>query len=149
MGPTWIPHGTHMGFENAIGMGPIWAFDMGPRWDLQTGLVWVFDMGPIWVPHGSQMASPYGTNMGPIKLSLSIWVPHMGFANGVSLIWIFDIGPIWVTYQIHIMGPMPIPFAKPMRNVKGYCRSLFELREAGNRWGLDNQYLYSHNLFYI
>ena len=55
-------------------------------------------MGPTWIPHGT----------------------HMGFANGIGmgLIWVFDIGPIWVTYQIHIMGPMPIPFAKPMRNVK-------------------------------
>ena len=91
-----------MGFANRIGMGPIW----------------VFDMGPIWVPRGSQVTSPYGTNMGPIKLSLYIWVPHMGFANGVGLICVSDIGPIWVTYPIHIMGPMPIPFAKPMKMSK-------------------------------
>ena len=42
----------------------------------------------------------------------------MGFANGFGLICVSDIGPIWVTYQIHIMGPMPIPFAKPMKMSK-------------------------------
>ena len=41
----------------------------------------------------------------------------MGFANGIGLMWVFDMGPIWVTYKIHIMGPIPVPFAKPMHNI--------------------------------
>ena len=59
--------------------------------------------------------------MGPITLSLSIDIygsPILVFANEVDLICVFDIVPIWVTYQIHIMGPMPIPFAKPMHMSK-------------------------------